>query len=68
MSSTGTGEGRTGSRRRQSRANNYSISNINRKRRLIIHGLGNSYVCQTVMPENTNISRKTSVTEDRFGA
>ena len=31
MSSTGTGEGRTGSRRRQSRANNYSISNINRK-------------------------------------
>ena len=33
MSSTGTGEGRTGSRRRQSKANNYSISNINRKRK-----------------------------------
>ena len=31
MSSTGTDEGRTGSRRRQSRVNNYSISNINRK-------------------------------------
>ena len=32
VSSIGTGEGRTGSRR-QSRANNYSISNINRKRK-----------------------------------
>ena len=33
VSSTGTGEGRTGSRRRQSRANSYGISNINRKRK-----------------------------------
>ena len=33
VSSTGTGERRTGSRRRQSRANSYGISNINRKRK-----------------------------------
>ena len=33
MSSTGTGERRTGSRRRQSKANIYGISNINRKRK-----------------------------------
>ena len=33
MRSTGTGEGRTGSQRKQSRANNYSISNINRRRK-----------------------------------
>ena len=33
VSSTGTGEERNGCRRRQSRANNYSISNINRKRK-----------------------------------
>ena len=38
------------------------------KERLIIYGLGNSYICLTVMPENANTSRKTSVTEDRFGA
>ena len=38
------------------------------KERIIIHGLGNSYVCQTVMPKKTNTSRKKSVTEDRFGA
>ena len=44
MSSTGTGEGRTGSRRRQSRANNYSISNINRKRKANYMRLGNSCV------------------------
>ena len=33
MSSTGTGEARTGSRRRQSSANSYGISNINKKRK-----------------------------------
>ena len=33
VSSTGTVEGRTGSRRRQSRGNSYGISNINRKRK-----------------------------------
>ena len=33
MSSTGTGERRTGSRGRQSRANSYGISSINRKRK-----------------------------------
>ena len=33
MSSTGTGEGRTGNRRRQSRANSYGIGIINRKRK-----------------------------------
>ena len=33
VSSTGTGKGKTGSRRRQSRANSYGISNINRKRK-----------------------------------
>ena len=46
MSSTRTDEGRTVGQTVQSRA---FVSNINRKRKLIIHRLGNLYVCQIAM-------------------
>ena len=46
MSSTRTGEGRTVGQTGQSRA---FVSNINRKRKLIIHRLVNLCVCQIAM-------------------
>ena len=68
VSSTGTGEARTGSRRRQSSANSYGISNINKKkkRRLYMDWAISVFVrlsCQ----KNTYTSGKTSVTESGFG-
>ena len=49
VSSTGTGERRTGSRRRQSAV--MVLVTLIEKEKVIIHGLGNLCVCQIVMPK-----------------
>ena len=49
VSSTGIGEGRTGSRRRQSTV--MVLVTLIEKEKVIIHGLGNLCVCQIVMPK-----------------
>ena len=49
VSSTGTGERRTGSRRRQSTV--MVLVTLIEKEKVIIHGLDNLCVCQIVMPK-----------------